>query len=383
MKTLSLSVTFAVVLSLLSSCKQKPAIEIHETDFLNKAENTIHGVPVDVEMPLSIHGMIHCDSLNIVVSEDPRGYVFVYSDSWQLLNIFGKKGRARNEFLGSPSMNRSQIFKSADGHILLPLSDRRANIIKLMDITESLAKHRAIIADDREFNFEEENRIIDNVQKTETRLKSGFSFLYLDDNIYNTLEITTADFYDILNIPIQYRIRHDTALIEKPEILAQMEQIVGPNYKAKFSRTSYRHPKRNLIIETFYYLDYIAFLDLDNNRSFFIHQAGSPTRDDDVELETHQTNDGYDHPARICFANAIVTDSFFMTNYYGPSQDDTFKNTELMFFDWDGNFIKSVKKDILTKYNVYDPKTKTLYGIDINFDDERLISFDLSKVIDW
>lgn len=385
MKTLSLSLTFAVTLSLLFSCKQKPSIEVREIDFVNKAETTVHGVPVNAQMPLSVHGMIHCDSLNIVVAEDPKGYVHVYSDSWQMLDVFSGKGRARNEFLTSPSMNRGQVFKGSDGHILLPLSDWRADVVKLMDITESLEQHRAIINDVREYGFEEETKIIDNTQKTETRLMSSFSALYLDDNIYHTLEITYADFYEILKKPVEYRIRHDSTFMEKPEILSRMEQLVGPEYKNQFSRSAYRHPKRNLIIEPYTNLDYIAFLDLDNNRSFFIHQAGSPTYDSNVEIGKY-VEDGvvYASPERVCFTAAIPTDDFFIISYYGPYVDNAPASPEMMFFDWEGNFIKSVKLDILTKYNVFDPKTKTLYGIRMPDDDEeQLISFDLSTVIDW
>ena len=88
--------TFAVALSLLFSCKQKPAIEIRESDFLNKSEITVQGIPANVEMPLSVFGMEHIDSLFIVIAEDPKGYVFVYSENWQLLDVFSGKGRARN-----------------------------------------------------------------------------------------------------------------------------------------------------------------------------------------------------------------------------------------------------------------------------------------------
>ena len=196
MKALTLSLTSAVALSLIVSCKPKPEMEVHETDYLNKSEITIEGVPVDIEMPLSVRGMVHCDSLNIVLTEDPRGYVFVYSDSWQLLDMFVHKGRARNEFLGSPAMNSNQIFKGADGHILLPLSDQNANMIKLLDITESLASHRTVITDVREFEFEEGIRKYDEGMGAYVRYMSSFTYLYLDDNIYHTLETTQGDFYE-------------------------------------------------------------------------------------------------------------------------------------------------------------------------------------------
>ena len=382
MKTLTLSVTFAVALSLLISCKPKPEFEVLETDYRNKSGITVEGVPVDIEMPLSVHGMFHIDSLNIVLTEDPRGYVFVYSDSWELLDIFAHKGRARNEFLDYPSWNSGQIFKGADGHILLPLSDRRARSIKLMDITESLASHKAVITDSRYFEFddlttiEEDNRYV--------RLASSFTFLYLDDNIYHTVETTEADFYDILHNPIEYRIRYDTAFVEKPGILTDMERLVGPNRQSKFIRSHYRHPKRNLIIELFMYNDYIAFLDLDNNKSFFVHQKDAITFDQEIETRViEQDGDSFKVPAFLKFNGAVLTDSFFMASYYDVTLDQTNVKPQLLFFDWDGNFIKSVRLGKATNYNVYDPKTKTLYGIDRHSEDEPLISFDLSSIIDW
>lgn len=384
MKTFTLSVTFVVALSLLFSCKPKPDIEVHETDYRNKSEITIQGVPVNVEMPLSVNGMFHVDSLNIVLTEDPRGYVFVYSDRWQLLDILAHKGRARNEFLECPSQNRSQIFKGADGHILLPLSDRRARMIKLMDITESLASHKTVITDVRHFEFEEVTNMYDQEEGGYVGYASSFNFLYLDDNIYHTMESTNGDFYELLKEPIQYRIRHDTAFVEKPSILTDMEKLVGPTHKSKFIRFNYRHPKRNLVIELFQNSDYIAFLDLDNNRRFFIHQKDAITFDQELETTViNQDGHSFTIPARTKFSSATLTDSFFMAIYNDAEFNQKDIKPQLLFFDWDGNFIKSVRLSNLTSFNSYDPKTKTLYGIDRYSQDEPLISFNLSQVIDW
>ena len=381
---LTLPVTFIVLLSLLFSCKPKPELEVHETDYRNKCEITIEGVPVGVEMPLSVRGMIHCDSLNIVLTEDPKGYIFVYSDSWQLLDIFAHKGRARNEFLERPMMNSGQIFKGADGHILLPLSDRKASMIKLMDITESLASHKTVITDIREFEFDERFPGYDEDIQQDVWYVCDFTYLYLDDDIYHTMEITNGDFYELVKKPIQYRIRHDTAFVEKPSILTDMEKFVGPTYQTKFVRVHYRHPKRNLIIELFMYSDYIAFLDLDNNRRFFVHQKDATTFDQELETKVFTDHgESFTGPAFVRFTNATPTESFFMATYYNAPTDQSDAKPELLFFDWDGNFIKSVRLSKVTNYNMFDPKTKTLYGIDRRSEDEPLVSFDLSQVIDW
>ena len=385
MKKQTISLTFAIVLSLIVSCnKPKPELEVHETDYLNKSEITIQGVTTDTEMPLSVQDMVHVDSLNIVLTEDPRGYVFVYSDRWQLLDIFAHKGRARNEFLESPEMNRGQVFKGSDGHILLPLSDRKARSIKLMDITESLASHKTVITDVRHFEFYEVTNIYEEEYDSYVSYGSTFEFLFIDDNIYHTMESTNGDFYDKLKNPIQYRIRHDTAFVEKPSILTDMEKLVGPRRQSKFIRNNYRHPKRNLIVELFLYNDYIAFLDLDNNRRFFVHQKDAITFDQEIETQTiSQDGESYKIPAIFKFSSAIVTDSFFIAIYQNATYDQTDVKPELLFFDWDGNFKKSVRISQSTSCNIYDPKTKTLYGVDRSSEDEPLISFDLSQVIDW
>ncbi|MBQ9386657.1 MAG: hypothetical protein IJU24_07240 [Bacteroidaceae bacterium] len=384
MRTLSLPTAFAVTLSLLFSCKPKPTLQVIETDYLNKAQITIQADTVDVELPLSVHSMIHCDSLNIVIAEDPQGYISVYSQDWQLIDRFGNKGRARNEFLEVPMINSNQIFKGADGHILLPLCETRGRMIKLVDITESMDKHRTVITDSRRFEFGDRHRVYEEETDSYVYYLCDFTFLFLDDNIYHTMETTEASFYDRFKEPIQYRIRYDTAFVEKPDILTAMEELVGPRRQSKFIRTNYRHPKRNLIIELFQYNNYIAFLDLDNNRRYFVHQEGAITFDQEIEkVEINQDGDTFSIPKYRTFTNAITTDSFFMVTYYGSSYFDEDATPELMFFDWEGNFIKSVKLSLAIGCLSYDPNLKTLYGLNIKSDNEELIRFNLSTIIDW
>lgn len=80
MRTRILLVSFALTLSLLSSCKKEPQFETREIDFMNNSGQLVQGVHVDSQLPLNVCGLINCDSLNIVISQDPNGYVFVYSD---------------------------------------------------------------------------------------------------------------------------------------------------------------------------------------------------------------------------------------------------------------------------------------------------------------
>ena len=49
---------------------------------------------------------------------------------------------------------------------------------------------------------------------------------------------------------------------------------------------------------------------------------------------------------------------------------------ELMFFDWEGNFLQSVKLDTKVYRIAFDERSRILYGVDS--ENDRIISFDLS-----
>ena len=126
--------TAAVMFSVLLSCSKKPEIQVREVDYLNKSQELLKSVPVDMDMPMLTYGVIHCDSLNILMTQDPRGYMFVYSDDWKLLGTFCHQGRAQYEFVDRPSLIKNQVLLGKDNHLLLPLQD--ATCIKVVDVTE-------------------------------------------------------------------------------------------------------------------------------------------------------------------------------------------------------------------------------------------------------
>ena len=374
--------SFAVTLSLLLSCKNQSGIEVREVDYLNKSEALLHSVPVDVQLPLVVFGIITCDSLNIVLAQDPKGFVFVYSDDWKLLDVFCQQGRARNEFLQRPGMIKKQVFVGENGHLLLPLQDEAC--IKVLDITESLCSHRAVISETRDFLPYDLSEPF--VIGFETRLMTDLEYIFLDNDIYHTLELTEG-VNDLVVTVSRYRIRHDTTLVDVPEILKNMEKLAGPQPEPKFQRFFFKHPERNLIIEPFAVMDYIMFYDLDNNKSFAVHQSGSPTFKDDPEQVPHYNDQGeidYWTEARGCFGDALTTESYFLVFYFGGDyslSDDNFRDwprPELMLFDWDGNFKKSVKLDTYIDATAFDEQKKILYGVPIGQEEETILSYDLS-----
>ena len=153
-----------------------------------------------------------------------------------------------------------------------------------------------------------------------------------------------------------------------------------------------KHPSRNIAVQVLHILDYILFFDLDNDRAFAIHQPGSPSFDDDlpaIEYMSTENEDGtvtYTSTRVPCFRDLAATESFFMVTYYNGdychSQTDVSDieqaAPELLFFDWDGNFLKSVKLDTHVDGLTYDEKNQVLYGMDAVKD--RILRFDLKNL---
>ena len=387
MRISTLSLSLAVTLSVLLSCSKKPEIQVREVDYLNKSQELLKSVPVDMDMPMLTYGVIHCDSLNILMTQDPRGYMFVYSDDWKLLGTFCHQGRAQYEFVDRPSLIKNQVLLGKDNHLLLPLQD--ATCIKVVDITASLLSHKVVISEIRDYvpYTDIDIMIGDNIAKLRSRNK----YMFLDNDIYKTLELTEGFSFEFGESTAEYKIRHDTAYVEVPQILKDMEKLAGPQPEDKFQREFFKHPSRNLIIEPFMAMDYIMFYDLDNNSSFAIHQTGSLTWNQDPPQVPRFNDQGeviYYIEERGCFGDAVATDSYFLVFYFGgdysmADENQDWPRPELLLFDWDGNFKKSVMLETYIDCAAFDQKNKILYGVPIDEpENEVLLSYDLSSLFE-
>lgn len=387
MRIRTLSLTAAVMFSVLLSCSKKPGIQVREVDYLNKSQELLKSVPVDMDMPLLTYGVINCDSLNILMTQDPRGYMFVYSDDWKLLGTFCHQGRAQYEFVDRPSLIKNQVLLGKDNHLLLPLQD--ATCIKVVDVTASLLSNKVIISETRDYvpYTDIDIMIGDNIAKMRSRNK----YIFLDNDIYKTLELTEGFSFEFGESTAEYKIRHDTAYVEVPQMLKDMEKLAGPQPEDKFQREFFKHPSRNLIIEPFMAMDYIMFYDLDNNSSFAIHQTGSLTWNQDPPQVPRFNDQGeviYYIEERGCFGDAVATDSYFLVFYFGgdysmADENQDWPRPELLLFDWDGNFKKSVKLETYIDCATFDEKNKILYGIPIDQpENEIILSYNLSSLFE-
>lgn len=178
--------------------------------------------------------------------------------------------------------------------------------------------------------------------------------------------------------------------MEIPHVLSDMLALAGTQPESQFQRKIYKHPCKNLIIETFQLADYIMFYDLDKDCSFAVHQNSSPTlKDRPNEVPRYYENGEFKYMdiERRCFNEALPFEDYFLVFHYGgdysmsnPNKD--WPKPEVMLFDWEGNFKNSIKLDTYIEHPTFNEKTKTLYGVPQK-EEEEILSFDLSPLIDW
>ena len=388
---------FALVLVsvlLVLSCgnrKSRLLFEVHEVDYRNKSDITLKGTEVEAEWPLEMRAIAVCDSFLLVKSGDNEHILYMYSDDLKLKGRFGCIGRARNEFLStSVQWSSAQILRNEQGDAMIPLVDMQQGT-KLLDLQKSLEAQSTVIAAQNDFwgrhTFEYYNKSFDGRVVMSTVVRTQ----YLDNDInhrFSFFHPITEGYEDKVYTEPVFAITLDTARVKEIKMLSRFE-VKDADYVNGFM---IKHPSRNIAVQVLQIMDYILFFDLDNDRAFAIHQPGSPTFDDDlpaIEYTYTENADGtttYIDTRVHCFRNLAATESFFMVTYYNcdycHNQTDVSDieqaAPELLFFDWDGNFLKSFKLDTHVDDITYDEKNQILYGMDAAND--RILRFDLKNL---
>jgi len=349
------------------SCREsKSEFEVKEVDFVNKSDVTVKGTPIDVEFPLDIRDIALYDSYRILMCHDDDARMSVYSADWDFLGKFCFIGRARNEFVNDPSMVSGQILRGDDGHALIPLVDGLQSV-KVMDLQRSLEAERTVIT--AESTYRPYKELVVNDEFGTMRLRTDIGFVFIDNDISHQFEWSRPITMNYtVNFDPYYAVMNDTTVIKKVETLRYFD-----DEQFKFiSGKLFKHPSRNLVILPMESIDYILFIDLDNDKMWAVHQKGSLSLYDPLP----PVNFSITHFGR----DAVCTESCFMVLYFGgdPGAEEIYRENalpELLTFDWDGNLLKSVKLDTYVNRIAYDEKTQILYGVDRTND--RIVSFDL------
>ena len=386
MKKFALLLVAAITVLSCGNRKSGLLFDVREMDFVGKAKTTVQGTVVDAEWPLSITDIAFCDSFLVVNTEEKTAQLYVYSDDFELLGRFGFIGRAKNEFLSSAQMIGEQTFKDADGNTLIPLFDYNHGI-KVMNLQESVKNHNTTIVAENRYTDSRIIYVFKDGDDGYGAISSKCSFLFLDDDINHVFEdYLFNDFNGSVYVYPHYAVMHDTAQVKEIWLFDKSDK----NYSENVVGGMYKHPKRNLIIKPLLDMDYILFFDLDNDTTFAVHQSGSRSLKDGVPplvvKEVPLANGDSEMVAEMVphFGDVTFAESFFMVLYYATDfdvskPDDGGKDScELMFFDWDGNFLKSVELDHLVSNISYDESKKVLYAVESW---SRILSFDLSSVL--
>lgn len=333
-------------------CKHKCYVqEIRDIDFLIQKKNVI--VPKELDYcPLGTNEIISFDNYIFLTTNDPTGQLKIIDiDNDTLVVSICSKGRANNEFIEPMFVGEQAYYK--DGEIILPLIDNRV-ILKEINITQSIKENKAVI--------KEHTSCISPLD--------GF-FALINDDINKTFVFERPILSNgECGLP-EYYIKEEGK--EKKTIPVYDDKIDGDNrvsVYAQYLGNVHKHPRKNLMIQPLQNMDYILFFDLDNNHYYAVHQEGSRTFDDKVI-----TNNNY-KPSSLCFGNvAVSNDAFYVLYYANCINTDTNNKSEILMFDWDGNYIDGYVSDIEIHRITYNEKRNILFGLNIS--EEKIFQIDL------
>ena len=351
-------ILFILMTVLISSCiNSNPNIlvDVHEVDFLNRTSDVPEGKMVKEIM--GADNIIICDTLIMVTTNNPEGQLQVFSsNTLEHLGSFCKKGRARNEMLQAMSVTKQAYYKN--GNLILVVFDFPSTLYEV-DITASIRNGYTVILSSQEC----------------TPINLG-DVILLDNDFYHRLEYESNiyDGQEIKGVPSRYTIYKDGKK-KKLEFFKSLMDINNKNHREfPYVGGLQKHPQRNLVVKKFTHMDYLLYMDFDNNKYFAIHQKGSLT------FEGTSVDE---EPWALHFTGSTSSNSYFMVLY--RNGDYTNKTTlgdyhlpEVLVFDWDGNYITGLKMDHFIRCIEYDEKHKVLYALD--YEDE-LYAYDLGTII--
>ena len=348
-----------------SSCSDKSyyAFPVKEIDFVNKTDSVLIGTKLNISVIAPSEIMV-CDSLILVMSPDPNGQlkVFSLSSMKQIANLCSK-GRARNEFMQPIFVCKD--FQIIDGDIHVQIYDNQYTF-KDVNVSESIRKKSTIVTESYDCNS-----LLD------------CDMIFIDNQIDKRFVSWKADrSHDVENTttPPRYTIEIDGNEEKELKVFPRIRESVNPEDATYgYSGLLYKHPNKNLVVQPLQSMDYLLFFDLDKNKNWAIHQIGSTSFNDVVQPTDFDAIE-YTH-----FLDFACTSDIIMTTYiagdYSVNVSDYFSESkpELLFFDWDGNYLGGVKLNQRTTRFSYDSIHQKIIASD--YSNEVLYSYDISKIL--
>ena len=357
-KQISIVLSFCCIL-ILGSCHKGDKISVPtiDLDFTNKSQTTIDGVAVGLESA-GLYSIYLKDSLFVVHVALNDHYLDLYKyPSFEHITNICTKGRARNEFANDPQNPAAQLYYSGYD-IIIPLVDDESHIREInlsKSIEDGIAK---VVSYNDCMDFNTGRCAV---------LNEGPGHLFC--NIfceYDEMDLrkSKAPRYEYLvdgKVEKEIKIFPSLCRVDEPAAIS-----------AAYSGSMRKHPHKDVIIQPMQNMDYILFFDLENDKYFAIHQAGSSTYNDNVIALDDELH----------FTDAKTTDDCFMVLYWNGKQNvglqsQSQRRPELMVFNWSGDFLGSVILGERVVDIEYDDVNKVLIGKHANND--KVYCFDLSS----
>ena len=181
-------------------------------------------------------------------------------------------------------------------------------------------------------------------------------------------------FLEVTGVPARYTVYKDGKKREL-KFFGTLMDSESTNKRLPYLGSLYKHPQRNIVVQSFQNMDYLLFMDFDANKYFAIHQQGSLTFNDTyVDSKSKMP---------LHFTDGASSSKYIMLLYrqgeYTQKTTEGDWYPELLVFDWDGNYITGFKIDRKIYSIEYDEIHKILYGL--NHADEELYAYDMGKII--
>ena len=353
-----------VVLAFFSCNKHsRLLLQDSEVDYYEHSTFVLEGKELNLD-GIGLDDIMLCDSLLLFITGDAEGIMKVYDPkTCHEVAHFGYFGRAKNEFKQPMFIHGSQYKR--DGKTIVPVIDGGSLLIE-MDFTNSVREKNVVVEHTEYMDFgnyyEESISFLDN-----DIIKFFHSSRPERDFV---LKKWNAPYFEVVNKDDKHQI----------PVYSKITKTDSEDcYSAMYSGVLYKHPSKNMFVYPFLSRDYIFFFDLDNENYFSIHQKGVKSFDD----KYLKSSSDY---GRMTFTNALATNDFIIANYCGGSYfkqgfDSENYCTELILFDWDGNYLCGLKIGLNINRTAYDPERKILFGLDRVR--EKVYEFDFAPIVDY
>jgi len=338
---------FLAVLLSVYSCSNKPQYiipEVKEISFADQSREMLEPSKLDY-CPMGIFDIMSYDKYLFLIAQDNNAYLKIYDiEKGSEVAALCHQGRASNEFSFPLFFTAEQAY-TVDGEIMLPILDNFITI-KEINITKSIAEGRTIINATAPFNDKS------NVRSNSSHLAfvdDDFSRMFVSD-----LKLSSTEPAQPVRFYIQTSDGEETEVPAFKDIMNGSDQFAISNY---YSGVLMKHPSRNIMTYSLTNLNYVLFFDLDNGKTFAIHQKGSETFDKEVT----------ENPNLLHFGDATVSDDYFFTFYMANCRKNPEADyvCEVLAFDWDGNYVGGFKTNTAIHRIAYNEKAKSLYCVNI------------------